>query len=174
MGAAYTIAVGMKETDLAAWLKAAAERYGTFPDGRVNYTAADIAPVIMCVVTDGNEILLVRRAQGLADAEGYWSVVSGFIDEPKPVAEQARQELEEELGVVVPASHIAVRASYTLNNPQEKRQYIIFPCLLRVTSKPAITLDDEHTDYAWILPATIQDYTVLDDLTFLIQKALSD
>src|SRR5665213_1647328 len=93
----YKISKGILETELADWLRQASKKLGTFNDGRVNYTNAEIAPIVMCTVVWGNQLLLVKRGFGLADAEGYWSTVNGFIDEVKPVKKQAQQEIKEEL-----------------------------------------------------------------------------
>lgn len=108
----------------------------------------------------------------LADAEGYWSTVNGFIDEIKPVKEIAQQELKEELGLEVSLTDIQVAESYTLENPKEKRKYIVFACLITLKSKPEIVLDREHTDYAWTTREQFELYEMLDDLPYAIDTAL--
>jgi 8-oxo-dGTP pyrophosphatase MutT (NUDIX family) len=168
----YEISKGIPEADLASWLKHAAKKYGTFEDGRVNYTDAEIAPAIMCVLACEEQILLVKRSHGLADGNGYWSIISGFIDEHKPVAEIASQELNEELGLTISPSEIKTAPSHTLRNPQEKRSYIIFPCLLKLNTKPMLVLDREHAEYAWINRDEIEKYHILADLPFVIDTAL--
>jgi hypothetical protein len=169
----YKISPGISEAELVAWLKRAGKQFGTFSDGRVNYTDADIAPVVMCTIVCGDEILLVKRGFGLADAEGYWSTVNGFFDEIKPVKAQAKQEVKEELGLIVDDQEIQVRPSYTMHNPQEKRRYIIFPCRITLSQKPTnIVLDYENTDYVWITRQQLEGYHILDDLPHAIDAAL--
>jgi ADP-ribose pyrophosphatase YjhB (NUDIX family) len=168
----YKISAGIAESDLPAWLKSAAIKYGTFKDGRVNYKAADIAPTVMCTVACGPEILLVKRGYGLADAEGYWSTVNGFIDEAKPLKNQVKQELKEELGLIVGDDVIQVRESYTLEGRKEKRSYIVFPCLVSLKSKPAITLNRENTEYLWIKRNQLESFDILDDLPYAVDVAL--
>ena len=168
----YKITDGMQEPELIVWLKKAGQKFGTFNDGRVNYKEADIAPIVMCTVKYGNEILLVKRGYGLADAEGYWSTVNGFIDEIKPVVEQAQQEIEEELGMRVSESQITIGKTYTLKNPREKRRYIVFPCLISLDTKPKIILNEENTEYAWIKRSDLKLYNTLDDLPYAIDSAL--
>lgn len=169
----YRITDGIEETALTDWLKRAAQQYGTFEDGRVNYTDADEAPIVMCTLVYAGKILLVKRGYGLADAEGYWSTINGFIDEPKPVKVQAQQEIKEELGLAVQLDDIQVGASYTLQNPQEKRRYIVFPCRITLTSKPVVKLDHEHTDFVWIHRSDLAGYEILDDLPYAIDAALA-
>lgn len=168
----YQVTEGISESDLSSWLKDALKNHGTFKDGRVDYTHAEIAPVIICTVVYKDEILLVKRGHGLADANGYWSVVTGFIDENIPITEIAQKELEEELGLKVDAKEIKSGNSYTLDNTDEQRKYIIFPCLVVLDSKPKIKLDKEHTDYTWIKRSDLENYHILDDLPHAIDEAL--
>jgi 8-oxo-dGTP pyrophosphatase MutT (NUDIX family) len=90
----------------------------------------------------------------------------------KPVKVIAQQELKEELSLTVSLNDIKVGNSFTLQNPKEKRRYIVFPCLVVLTSRPKITLDREHTEYAWISREKLEAYHILDDLPYVIAKAL--
>ena len=169
---AYKISAGLAESQLKSWLENALKKYGRYNGMGVNYTHADIAPIVMCTVVCGEKILIAKRGFGLADAEGYWSTVNGFIDEIKPVKEIAQQEVSEELGLKVSLDSIKVAGSYTLQNPKEKRRYIVFPCLIQLQTKPTITLDREHTDFAWIHRNELEAYHILDDLPHAIDAAL--
>lgn len=169
----YKITSGIDESDLKLWLEKALKKYGTYSENHVNYTNADIAPIVMCTVTYKDKILLVKRGCGLADAEGYWSTVNGFIDEIKPVKSIAQQELKEELGLDVSTSSIKVGKSYTLKNPKEKRKYIVFPCLITLKEKPGVKLDHEHTDFTWIRRSELESYEILDDLVYSVDATLA-
>lgn len=168
----YKITQGISEDGLETWLAKAYEKHGYYNEKYVNYTNAKIAPVVMCTLLYDNEILLVKRGFGLADDEGYWSTVNGFIDEIKPVVEIAQNELKEELGLAVAKSQIKVGKSYTLNSSEEKRSYIVFPCLVTLNTKPKIRLDREHTDFTWIKRGQLESYDILDDLVFTVDAAL--
>ena len=168
----YTIKPGISAAELPNWIKRAAKKLSTFEDGRVNYQNAEIAPIVMCTIVYKDKLLLVKRSSNLADANGFWSTVNGFIDEIKPVYQQVIQELREELQVVVDSSMIQVRKSYILKNPLEKRDYLVFPCLVLLAKKPKIILDSENTNYVWIKRAELIDYDTLDDLAFAIDCSL--
>jgi 8-oxo-dGTP pyrophosphatase MutT (NUDIX family) len=168
----FKITSGINEAELPSWLEKALEKYGLYEGKAVNYTHADQAPIVMCTVVCGDEILLVKRGHGLADAEGYWSTVNGFIDENKPVKEIAQQEVREELELDVGLDDIKVAKSYTLENPKEKRKYIVFACLITLKSKPRIVLDREHTDFVWTTREQLNSYDTLDDLPYAIDTAL--
>jgi len=168
----YSISEGISQKGLTIWLKDAKQNYGVFEDGRVNYTNADIAPVVMCTVIYNDSILLAKRGYGLADAEGYWSTIDGFIDEIKSITEQVMQEVKEELGLNINRSQVKIGESYTLKNPQERRTYIVFPCLVSLKKEPDIVLNEEHTEFAWIRRNDLRLYHTLDDLPLAIDSAL--
>jgi 8-oxo-dGTP pyrophosphatase MutT (NUDIX family) len=168
----YKISAGIDESELAGWIKSAKKKFGVFSDGRVNYTDSDIAPIVMCTLVAENKLLLAKRGHGLADANGYWSTINGFIDSPMPVAEVAAKELLEETGIRISPSLINVAKSYTLTSDQEKRTYIVYPCLARLKTKPEIILDSEHTDFVWINRAELDNYHILDDLLEAVDAAL--
>jgi len=169
----YETSAGIPESRLSAWLKDAAKKYGTFNDGRVDYTNADSAPVVMCTIYCQDKILLAKRGTGLADAEGYWSTINGFIDEDKPVKQIAAQEFMEELGLDVDPKSVKVASSYTVQNPKERRSYIVFPCLVVLDKRPKIKLDWEHTDSVWIDRHELESYHILEDLPRVIDAALA-
>jgi len=169
----YKITEGIEESDLKQWLEDALKKYGTYQGRAVNYTNARIAPIVMCTVKCGDEILLVKRGYELADAEGVWSTNNGFIDEIMPVAEIAQKEIKEELSVSAPLEHIKVGKSYTLVNPAEKRKYVVFPCLVLLDEKPKIVLDREHTEYRWITRNQLANFEILDDLPYAVDAALA-
>ena len=169
----YTIDDGIPEAELDNWLRNALEKYGKYENGGVDFTNDDKAPIVMCTVRCGDEILIVKRAYGLADAEGYWSTINGFIDTiGKSVRDVAQQELKEELDLDVEVDAIKVRKSYTLRNPKEIRAYIVFPCLIELDARPDIKLDREHTEYTWIKRPELENYHILDDLLCAVDKAL--
>lgn len=169
---AYKISDGYPEKELHDKIKHIKKNFGSFSDGRADYTNAPEAPIVMCTVAYKNKILLLKRGYGLADAEGYWSTINGFIDEFKSVKEIARKEIFEETGIKLHGSDIRVGKSYRLDNPKEKRAYNVFPCLTKLSKKPQIKLDKEHTDMAWIGRPQLGNYYILDDLPHAIDSAL--
>ena len=169
----YEISKGVVEKQLPKLLTEAGQKYGKFKDGRINYTDADIAPVVMITVVCNDEILLAKRGQGLADADGYWSTINGFIDEDKSVAQIAAQELKEEVDLQISPQKIKVGPSYMVTNLQEKRSYIVFPCLVQLDGKPKIVLDPEHTEFTWTKRSKIGEFHMLEDTPYTIDAALA-
>ncbi len=67
-----------------------------FPDGRIDYSSSDKAPVLTCFVRFEDKILLLKRSDRVGTYRGKWHTVAGYIDEPKPIQQKALEELEEE------------------------------------------------------------------------------
>lgn len=169
----YTISKGLPIAELPVWLTEAAQRLGSYPDGRVNYSKASEAPIVMTTVSSQNKVLLLKRSDKVGDAQGYWSIVNGFIDKNIPVKEVAVKEISEELQVVADSSEIKAGVSYRLRNKYEKRAYIVFPCLLSLPRQPQITLDQKHIDYRWVDRSEVENFHILTDLPYAIDQALA-
>lgn len=168
----FTISDAIDETELPKWLEDAAQKYGTFDDGRVDYTNSPIAPIVMCTIVHGEKMLLVKRGHGLADANGYWSTVNGFIDELKSPAEFAVQEIDEELGFKIKTTQVKTAPSYSVKGMKERRTYIVFPCLVKLDKEPKIKLNEENTDFKWIDRSELESFNILSDLPVAVDAAL--
>ena len=70
-----------------------------FPDGRINYTGAKKAAVLLCAVKHDDKILLLKRSDKVGNYRGKWNLVAGFLDQPRPVREKVLEEIREELGL---------------------------------------------------------------------------
>lgn len=145
-----------------------------FDDGRIDYTHASKAPVLNTVVYCNGEILLVKRSNKVLVYQGMWNGVTGFIDELLPIEDIAKQELSEEITLdesVIDA--IKITSPYELEDPEVGRTWVVYPVLVVLTQKPVITLDWEHTDFAWINPADLKDYNFVKDYDKSVGIALA-
>lgn len=145
-----------------------------FEDGRINFTNAVKAPVLNAVAYCRGEILLVKRSEKVGTYQGLWNGVSGYIDEPKPIEAFAQQEIEEELSVPIgQIQRVEIARPYQLEDHNINKTWVVYPALAIFLSKPNITLDWEHTDFAWIKPEQLNDYQTVPGLDFSLQKALA-
>lgn len=145
-----------------------------FEDGRINFTGVRKAPVLNTVVYCHGEILIVKRSQKVGAYKGLWNGISGFIDEPKSIEAFARQELREELSVTEAAIQtLTVCDPYEVDDKTIDRIWVVYPVLAVLTHKPKIALDWEHTDFAWIIPSQLKNYTYVKDFDLSVTKALA-
>lgn len=163
--------------DLGLEVPAAVEELGKnppkFPDGRIDYTAATTAPVILCFVEWQGKILLLKRSDKVLSYKGKWTAVGGYLDEPKPLIEQAYQELREELGIE-PAGVQSIKfvEPQTLQDAAIGKIWIIHPVLAVLRNEPKIVLDWEHTDYRWIQPTDIRNFDIVPGADRNLQRVL--
>jgi 8-oxo-dGTP pyrophosphatase MutT (NUDIX family) len=81
------------------------------------------------------------------------------------------QELGEELSVV--PDSVRVATPYEVDDRKIDRVWVVYPVLATLKQKPNITLDWEHTDFAWIKPEQLKDYDYVKDFDISIARALA-
>ncbi len=151
--------------DSAKLLAALSRTRPHFPDGRIDYTDAPLALAVSCFVLHDEKLLLLKRSERVGSYRGKWDVVAGYWDELLPAEEKALGELKEETGI----GRELVRR-LTAGTPQELRdeasgrRWITYPCLAELSALPPISLDWEHTEFAWIDPARLSEYDVIPAL----------
>lgn len=144
-----------------------------FPDGRIDYSHAQKAPVLNVVVYVGGEILLVKRSSKVGAYQGLWNGISGYIDEQKSVEDFAKQELREELSLLDTLfEKILVANPYEVHDKSIHKTWVVFPVLVTLPAKPVIALDWEHTDYVWIRPEQLQEFSYVKDFDVSVRKAI--
>ncbi len=145
-----------------------------FPDGRIDYSNSDKAPVLTCFVRFGEKILLLKRSDRVHSYQGKWHTVAGYIDEPKPIRQKALEELEEELSI--PSKNVSrfiAGEPYEFFDQGAKKSWIVHPVLVELKNKPEVRLDWEHTEFKWISPDEIDGYDTVPKLEESLRRVLS-
>ncbi len=149
------------------------EKLPKFPDGRIDYSSSDKAPVLNCFVKHKDKILLLRRSDKVSNYQGLWNTVVGYLDEFKSLKEKAREELQEELGITVDMiEKIKIGESYEFDDKNIGKIWIIFPVLVELRREPVIKLDWEHTEYQWINPVNLKKFDIVPNLEETLSKIL--
>ncbi len=144
-----------------------------FPDGRIDYSNSDKAPVVTCFVRFEDKILLLKRSKRVHTYQGKWHTVAGYIDEPKPIRQKALEELEEELSI--PSKDVS---RFTAGEPYEffdegaKKSWIVHPVLVELKKKPEVRLDWEHTEFKWISPDEVEGYDTVPNLDESLRRVV--
>ncbi len=140
--------------------------------GQVDFTHVRWAPVINCVLKYKGKILIVQRNKNLRLHPGYWSGISGFLDDKKSLKEKIHEELREELSMnkkqisSFKLGHIFIQEDLKL-----KKTWIVHPVLVTVNSDE-ISLDWEAQKFAWINPKEIKEYRTVPSFDKVL-KALA-
>lgn len=124
-----------------------------FPDGRINFSKSDEAPVITIFIKHSNEILMLKRSNKVATYKGKWNTVAGYLDEliESPLKSKIVEELDEELGIGEEyIDSINYGEAYTFKDENISKTWHIHPVMVELKEKPEIILDWEHTEYKWV------------------------
>ena len=149
----------MDRTAVMGKLAELSKKYPHFPDGRINYTDTNYAPVVNVFIKVGDEILLLKRSDKVANYKGKWNSIGGFIDEPTPIEGKAVSEAEEELGISKSMiTRIISGEPFELYDPSIKKTWLVCPFVIELAAKPEIKLDFEATEYRWIKPEELANF----------------
>jgi 8-oxo-dGTP pyrophosphatase MutT (NUDIX family) len=152
----------MEESDVIKKLQELSKSYSHFPDGRINYTGTTYAPVVNVFIKFGDEILLLKRSDKVANYKGKWNSIGGFIDEPMPIEQKAIGEAEEELGISKSMiKRVIAGKPYELYDPEIKKTWLTCPFVIEMLSKPEIRLDFEASEYRWIKPSQLKEFDII-------------
>jgi 8-oxo-dGTP pyrophosphatase MutT (NUDIX family) len=146
-------------------IRSFAETLPTFPDGRIDYSHANKAPVITVFIFSNDRMLLLKRSDKVQTYQGKWNAVAGYLDEIKPLKEKINEEIFEETGITkeaIKSYHLG--KPYTFTDKERECTWIVHPVKVILKKQQTITLDWEHTEYTWIHPEEIMEYDTVPHL----------
>lgn len=131
-----------------------------FPDGRIDYTHAQSAPIVACVIEHNGKMLIAKRSESVGHNKNRWDVITGYVDDPsKSEIEHTITELEEELGIKKTSIHdIKMIKSFDFTDEFSGIHLLVFAVLIILTDKPSIRLNHENIDFKWINPTCAAKY----------------
>ncbi len=138
--------------------------------GQVDYRHIHWAPVINCVLKCGDKILLVHRNKNMNLYPGYWSGISGFLDDDKSLEEKVAEEVKEELGIdKKKIVKIKLGEIFDQEDPANKKTWIVHPVFVEI--KPGeIKLNWEAEGYRWIKPREAQKLKLIPNFDKVLEK----
>ena len=132
--------------------------------GQKDFSFSREAPVVNCVVRYKDRILIVKRSPAMRFYPNLWNGISGFLDDPSTgsgqagVIKKAKEELLEEIGLE--SGHILRIMPGPVFEVEDKaylKTWFVHPVLVEVDTDE-IHLNEEATDYKWILPEMISSF----------------
>ena len=140
-----------------------AKKLPRFPDGSIDYSSSNIAPVTTVFIKYDGRILLLKRSDKVSTYHGKWNSVSGYLDEIVSIREKILEELREEVGIAeknIKSLILGKDYEFTHN----KKTWNVYPALAELKNKPTIELDWEHTEYKWIKPGELKNFDTVPEL----------
>ena len=98
-------------------------------------------------------VLLLQRSARVGSFQGRWAAVSGYLEDPTPLA-QAIREVREETGVPEAGLDLVGTGRPVLSRDGD-RVFVVHPFRFRVGSVK-VQLDWEHTACEWVDPEEIE------------------
>ena len=144
-----------------------------FPDGRIDYSNSDIAPVITVFVKHKDKILILKRSNKVRAYQGKWNTVAGYLDELKPIRDKILEEMQEELGISednILSIHIG--EIYKFTDVGINKTWITHPVLVELKNIPKIKINWEHTEYKWIKPEELTNFDIVLNLEENLKRVL--
>ena len=149
----------MNEKEVLEKVEEIGKKLPHFNDGRINYTGADYAPVVVVFVEYDGKILFLKRSDKVQTYKGKWNTVAGYMDEIRPIREKVLGELREELNLnEADISKLCIGEAYEEADDEIDKVWLITPAIVKLKKAPKIKIDWEHTEYRWIKPEEIKDY----------------
>lgn len=143
------------------------------PDGRIDFSGADKAPIISCFVTFRGKVLLLKRSAKVRSYQGKWCGVAGFMDEPTSIEAKAYKEIRQETGITAEQiERLAVGEPYEFVDETLGRVWRVYPMLAVLKGPADVAIDWEHTDYKWVEPLRLAEYDSVPRLADSLQRAL--
>ena len=121
--------------------------------------------IVTSFIKHNDKILLLKRSNKVKTMKELWAGVSGIIEKNENPLDRAKIEIFEEIGIsrnkikLLKAAH-----EMRISSPQyENHEWSIFPFLFEV-KKPEIKLNWENSEYAWIKPNELPNYSTVPSL----------
>jgi len=117
--------------------------------------------VITAFLRHEGKILLVKRSEKVGSYQGHWSAISGYLEDPTPLA-QAQREIREETGLETSNIEL-IRCGKPLEIPSPEHHccWVVHPFLFDIKAPHQIRLDWENSEFSWVEPASISNYTTV-------------
>jgi isopentenyldiphosphate isomerase len=138
--------------------------------GQIDYTDIRWTPVINCVLKYKNKLLVVQRSTELNFYPGYWSGISGFLDDKRNLRQKVSDEIKEELGMPkIKIEKIRLGEIFDQDEPKYKKTWIVHPVLVEVKTDK-VKLDWEAKNYKWLTLEEIEKLKLLPGFDKVLKR----
>ncbi len=128
--------------------------------------------VVTAFLRHGDRILLVRRSTRVGSYRGLWSGISGYLEDPTPLA-QALREIREETGLRRGVHLVRAADPIEVPDPALDTCWIVHPFLFDIDAPERIRLDWENAELRWTTPREIAELPTVPALAEAFDKVSS-
>lgn len=124
-------------------------------------------PRTLCFVTNGYDVLLMKRAAHKRVFPNRYNGVGGHIERNEDPLTSARREIKEETGLSV--HDLRLRAIYNIDADQDTG--IVLFVLTALSDSRAVVANSEGSLH-WIAKDKVLQFDLVDDLPFILPRIL--
>jgi 8-oxo-dGTP diphosphatase len=140
----------------------AAEQGANVTDGRWL-----VIPRTLSFVTNGDDVLLLKRAAHKRVFPNQYNGLGGHIERDEDVLTSARREIREEAGLNV--RDVRLRAVYNID---AKEQTGVMLFIFTAISDERDVIDSDEGTLHWIPRGQVLNYDLVEDLPFILPRVL--
>jgi len=119
---------------------------------------------------DGH-ILLVKRSSKVGSYQGYWSAISGYVENETALL-QAQTEIEEETGLTLDKYSLVNEGDILeIDDARLQIRWIVHPFLFVLNGEHTIRLDWENCEMAWVEKGDLNKYKTVPALEEALKSA---
>ncbi|MBZ0289846.1 MAG: NUDIX domain-containing protein [Anaerolineae bacterium] len=124
-------------------------------------------PRTLCFVTNGDDVLLMRRAPTKRVFPNQYNGVGGHIERDEDVYTSAKREILEETGLAIDNVHL--RAVYNID-AGETTGIVLF--VFTAHSRSRIVIASDEGTLHWIPKNSVMQFDLVEDLPMILPRVL--
>ncbi len=128
--------------------------------------------VVTAFIQQKNTVLLLKRSNEVGSFSGYWSGISGYLENSDPL-EQVWREIAEETTISREQLKL-IKIGEPLDTSTDAGRFIIYPFLLKPIKSIKIKLNWENSSYRWVVPEKIPQLKTVPDLYQVWRRVKND
>lgn len=130
---------------------------------------------VEAVIIHDGKVLLAKRSPDCKVAPNVWNVPAGKVKLLETTTDAVVRETLEETGLAVRVNRLICESAFTMKSGNETVYRNMFTYYLSPVGSVKVTLNEEHTEYAWVTKEQLsqKEYASLNErLVKLIAEVL--
>lgn len=115
--------------------------------------------VVSTLLRKDKRFLILERSSLVGSFQGYWSCISGYVEEEEDPLKTALREVTEETRIE-PGS-LSLRSQYGPNFSETENLVFESYWFLFESAQSKVEIDWEHNQFAWVKPEEIPKYKMV-------------